>query len=76
MKHLKQGETYRIESLEDLFNCPNNMIDDCILAVKDGFKTRLAKEVEKGISLKMDIKYFTLTNDGINKTHIKATDYT
>ncbi len=76
MEHLKKGETYRIGSINDLFNCPTNMMDECLKAISDGFKARIEKTKEKGYALKMDAYYFTLTNDGINNTFININDNT
>lgn len=72
MEHLKEGETYKIESVYDLFNCPVNMMDECIEGIKDIFIKRLEISKKKGYPIKIVKPYFELTNDGENMTHIEA----
>lgn len=72
--NLKENESYKIETIQDLFNCPNNMMEECIQGIVDVFKKKLELEVEKGRSLKIEMPYFILTNDGKNETIINYED--
>lgn len=70
MIHLSENEKYTIESLDDLMNCPVNMMDEVVNHIRRIFLKRieLMEKREKSI----DFKNITidLVNDGMDKTNI------
>ena len=71
MLELKEGETYHITTLDDLYNCPINMMDECLKAIQECFIAKLNKIEELGKGITMSNSFLSLTNDGIDTTTIE-----
>ena len=67
---LPSGETYKIETVEDLLNCPTNMEAELIQVLYDFFIERreLIKKTGKEQVAKNIL--LSLTNGGVNKSYI------
>lgn len=74
MIYLNENETYIIKSLDDLVNCPVNMMQDAVKHIQHIFLKRieLMEERDKGIDFKN--VYLELKNDGIDETNFKMTE--
>ena len=76
MTTLKEGDTYRIETLDDLINCPINMMSEAIAHIAELHLKRidLIQEREKGIEFKC--VFIEITNDGIDETTMNIRETT
>jgi len=68
--HLEKNETYEINSLDDLMNCPINMMADLMHTIKDSLTHRLDRMKESGHDVECKNITFQLVNDGITGTNI------
>ena len=66
-----EPEVYKIENLNDLFNCPTNLIEQCLSGIKDIFKDKLELELKKGKDIKLTVKYFHIRDDGDDTTYTR-----
>lgn len=66
MLELKEGETYHIKTLDDLFNCPVNMMEECLQSLQKIFIGRINRVHDKGKDITIIGSYLNLTNDGDN----------
>ena len=71
MIKLPKGETYEIKTIEDVLNCPINMQMELIGIICEGFKARLEAIDESGKDNEIKNVKMSITNDGINKSHVE-----
>ena len=70
MEYLKKGETYKIENINELFNCPVNMMEECLKGIRDVFDARIEISKKKGYAINIATPYFVLKNDDEQVTNI------
>ena len=71
---LEKNEKYMIESLDDLINCPVNMMSDAIKQIAELHLKRIELIQERGTGIDFKNVFIELINDGVDETKMEITE--